>query len=95
MLNLVQHLIKSMAYETLKRPMKQVQGMVQGDVLRVLGQPHTSYLLFFVTDPVKKPYLADRNWGPVEIFLLKVYGWLEESLPFRRFRSSAVSMSLW
>jgi hypothetical protein len=35
MLSLVQHLIKSMAYETLKR--------VQGDVLRVLGQPHASY----------------------------------------------------
>ena len=31
MLNLVQHLIKSMDYETLKR--------VQGDILRVLGQP--------------------------------------------------------
>jgi hypothetical protein len=29
MLNLVQHLIKSMNDETLKRPMKQVQGMVQ------------------------------------------------------------------
>jgi hypothetical protein len=28
-----------MSYETLKRPMKQVQGMVQGDISRVLGQP--------------------------------------------------------
>ena len=37
MLNLVQHLIKSMAYEILKR--------AQGDVLRVLGQPHTSHIL--------------------------------------------------
>jgi hypothetical protein len=31
MLNLVQYLIKSMAYETMKR--------VQGDILGVLGQP--------------------------------------------------------
>ena len=33
MLNLIQHLTKSKTYETLKRPMKQVQGMVQGDRL--------------------------------------------------------------
>jgi hypothetical protein len=26
-----QHLINSMSYETLKQPMKQVQGVVQGD----------------------------------------------------------------
>jgi len=32
MLNLVQHLIKSIGYETLKR--------VQGDISRVWGQPH-------------------------------------------------------
>ena len=31
MLNLIQHLTKLSTYETLKRPMKQVQGMVQGD----------------------------------------------------------------
>jgi hypothetical protein len=33
MLNLFQHLTKTWTYETLKRPMKQVQGMVQGDRL--------------------------------------------------------------
>jgi hypothetical protein len=38
MLNLVQHLMKSMDDETLKR--------VQGDMLGVLGQPHTSHLKF-------------------------------------------------
>jgi hypothetical protein len=42
----------------------------------------------------KKPCRVEGNWGGVEIFLLKVYGWLEEILPFRRFRSPAVSMSL-
>ena len=31
MLNLFQHLTRSRIYETLKQPMKQVQGMVQGD----------------------------------------------------------------
>jgi hypothetical protein len=31
MLNLIQHLIRLRTYETLKQPMKQVQGMVQGD----------------------------------------------------------------
>jgi len=35
LLNLVQHLMKSMDYETLKR--------VQGDVLGVLGQPLCPY----------------------------------------------------
>ena len=33
MLNLIQHLTKLRTYETLKGPMKQVQGMVQGDRL--------------------------------------------------------------
>ena len=31
MLNWVQHLTESNTYETLNQPMKQVQGMVQGD----------------------------------------------------------------
>jgi hypothetical protein len=31
MLNLIQHLIESKAFETLKRPMKQVQDLIQGD----------------------------------------------------------------
>ncbi len=38
MLNLFQHLIGSIYYETLKRPMKQVQGMVQGDKKRIATQ---------------------------------------------------------
>ena len=37
MLNLVQHLMKSMAYETLKR--------VQGDIFGALGHPQRSHLL--------------------------------------------------
>ena len=36
---LIQHLTKSKTYETLKRPMKQVQGMVQGDRLGLFTRP--------------------------------------------------------
>jgi hypothetical protein len=39
MLNLVQHLINSTCYETLKR--------VQGDISEVLGQSHTSHFLLW------------------------------------------------
>jgi hypothetical protein len=36
---LIQHLTKSRTYETLKQPMKQVQGMVQGDRLGLFSRP--------------------------------------------------------
>ena len=39
MLNLIQHLAKSRIYKTLKQPMKQVQGMVQGDKSRLITAP--------------------------------------------------------
>jgi hypothetical protein len=39
MLNSFQHLINSIPYETLNQPMKQVQGMVQGDKNRLIQKP--------------------------------------------------------
>jgi hypothetical protein len=39
MLNLFQHLIQSISYETLKQSMKQIQDKVQGDRKRLFQQP--------------------------------------------------------
>ena len=57
---LIQHLIKSKTYETLKQPMKQVQGMVQGDKSGLFTGP--SFLLFvFLThlDPTFSNLVAE------------------------------------
>jgi hypothetical protein len=53
MLNLVQHLTRSRTYETLKRPMKQVQGMVQGDRLGLSMRP--PIVNYFLLQPVRSP----------------------------------------
>jgi len=47
MLNLIQHLIKSRTYETLKRPMKQVQDMVQGDKSGLFTKPSNMEIMNF------------------------------------------------
>ncbi len=53
MLNLVQHLTRSRNYETLKRPMKQVQGMVQGDRLGLFMRP--PIVNYFLLQPARSP----------------------------------------
>ena len=56
MLNLVQHLMKLMDYETLKR--------VQGDMLGVLGQPRCPYFSIFFAPSLQKAYRKGQQELP-------------------------------
>ncbi len=62
MLNLVQHLIKSMSYETLKQPMKQVQGVVQGDKSGLFTRlSNFKILTFELWNLALKPFILSES----------------------------------